>query len=317
MDFNMENLEDNNEKYIEDPNYRSLTSDDIKWYLEQKDKTGNKELKNVKHIIIEENQNTNAMYQELILVNQYEKKKEPEIAKAMALQDTVVGELLDQMANSLRDAKQQKKENFCEKLLISNKEGMHTYAFIYGIYNNKPFVITFAQNDLDVLTQVMATSKDMLLKKNDIEYGAINQCFGKNILCISSVHDKKSCGTIALKIMKYLKYENIQKILDSNAIYQDEIGNKHILSKALPRKLVQYIQSCESIHYHDKHYDDNKIDRGKQPGTVYNKIKSKNRIKLKGSKEINTTAEVKQKQIINRMTATPAQRKAGGKGISI
>ena len=98
----------------------------------------------------------------------------------------------------------------------------------------------------------------------------------------------------------------------------------------LPRKIVQYVQSMDNVEHYDKYHDyekytceivendpkTKKADAGKYPGTVYNKIRNKNRIQIRNNKETNTTAEVKQKQIINKITVKRGKRKANDIGVS-
>ena len=316
---------ENYEQYIEDPNYRSLNSDDISWYLRQK--SNNEELQQVEHISIDLENNLYARirkeevlkeFKEVISSASSEKERQLIITRAR-LHDTVAYELFQHMQKSLQ---QSGNNNFCKKLLISNTDGRHTYAFIYGLYNGVPFCITFSVHGSKALNAAMQISKNSSSKldKN------VNECFKNSEFGIYSVTDTKSCGVIALKIMKYLKEKDIQSILDKKAILKNTKDEKFFSPQALPRRLVQYIQSIDNIKYHDKHNDKYANDMGAYPartiedkylGTVYDKIKSKKRIKLKGNKEINTTAEVKQKQIINRTTTTRELKKKGHNGISI
>ena len=157
----------------------------------------------------------------------------------------------------------------------------------------------------------------------DNYYRAVKERFEKNISCISSVNDQKSCGTIALKMMKYLTYENIKKILgNSSSLKKDKENNIYIMPHVLPRDFVKYIQSMNHIEYHDNNYDNSNTDFGKYPGTAYNKLISKNKLKLRENKKtnetklINTTAEEKQKQIISRKKK-PVKTSLGGNNISL
>lgn len=316
----------NYEKYVEDPNYRPLTSDDISWYLKQK--SNNKELQKVEHISIDLENNLYARIRKAEVLKEFdeeissapsEKERKLRITRAR-LHDTVAYELFKHMQKSLQ---QSGNNNFCKKLLISNTDGCHTYAFIYGLYNGVPFCTTFSNHGSKALNSAMQISKN---SSNELEV------FENSEFCIYSVTDTKSCGAIALKIMKYLKEKDIQSILDKNAIITTKKGEKYFSPQALPRRLVQYIQSIDNIQYHDKYNDKYTNDIGKYPartiedkylGTVYDKIKSKDRIKIgkdkktNQDKEVNTTAEVKQKQIINRMTVEKGTRTKNVEGITI
>ena len=320
----MKHVEDKNyEEYIEAPNYRSLNSDDISWYLAQKNKKGNEALRNVKHIAIDIDNNLYARNIRLSLLEKYKQalsnlpeEEQQRAIKRVQLGAVVADTLLEHMKESLQ---QFGTNDFCKKLLISNTDGLHTYAFTYGVHNGKPFFVTFSQTGDVAFKEAMKASKT---SSNNL-YKEVEKHFKDSLYSIYSVTDNKSCGTIALKIMKYLKYKDIQNILDNNAILQNRQCEKFFSPTLLPRKLVQYIQSIDNIRHHDENYDKNNVDRGKQPGTVFNKIKAKNRIKTKHDKEknqykdINTTAEVKQKHIINRMTVDKELRKACVSGISI
>ena len=53
----------------------------------------------------------------------------------------------------------------------------------------------------------------------------------------------------------------------------------------LPRDFAKYIQSMNHIEYHDNNYDNSNTDFGKYPGTAYNKLISKNKLKLRENKK--------------------------------